>query len=135
MKSRIKTIFDQEKNDIFDSLEILIAKRDDDKEYIDELTQEIKEYSFDTINKVFDFIKGTNLINLFQNVNNLLDYVFGIEVGMDTNARKNRGGKIMELTIENLLKDNGIKYETQKHLKNIEGLSISEKNKTCWFLF
>ena len=131
LKLKIKTIFEQNKSDIFDSLEILIAKRDksseNDRQYIDELTQEINEYSFSSENEVFSFMKGTKLINLFQNVNNLQDYVFGIEVGMDTNARKNRGGKIMEHTIENLLKEQGIKYETQKHLKNIKELSVNSK--------
>ncbi len=131
IKSKIKTIFQQEKNDIFNSLEILIAKRDGDKKhdrkYMDELTKEIKEYSFDSEKSVYEFMKGTNLINLFQNVSNLSDYVFGVEVGMDTNARKNRGGKIMEHTIEKILKENNIEHETQKDLKKISELSVGEK--------
>jgi len=44
---------------------------------------------------------------------------------------KNIGGKIMEHTIENLLKEQGIKYETQKHLKNIKELSVNSKKIKC----
>lgn len=48
------------------------------------------------------FMEHTGLFNLMQNhiISNLIDYVTGIEVGMDSNARKNRGGHIMEKLVE-----------------------------------
>lgn len=35
---------------------------------------------------------------------NICDYIYGVEVGLDTNGRKNRGGKIMENLVDDLLK-------------------------------
>jgi len=44
------------------------------------------------------FIKKSGLIRLFKNkkIKNFVDYVFGVEVGLDSNGRKNRGGALME---------------------------------------
>ncbi len=42
------------------------------------------------------FCRKTGLINLFSELKDIYDYIFGIEVGMDTNARKNRSGNIFE---------------------------------------
>jgi len=49
----------------------------------------------------------TSMIELLSNgsIKNLVDYCYGIEVGMDTNARKNRGGSKVELYIESELKN------------------------------
>ena len=60
------------------------------------------EYNFKKMNydvaqyKVF--MKETGLFDLIQNhlVNNLYDYVLGVESGLNSNARKNRGGHLME---------------------------------------
>ena len=43
-------------------------------------------------------MKETGLKDLIQNhiINNLVDYAFGVEVGLDSNGRKNRGGHLME---------------------------------------
>ena len=83
---------------------ILLAKRekeikinDTNKEYIfnfNKLNYEINEY--------VRFMRLTGLFDLLENhiINNLVDYVSGIEVGMDTNSRKNRTGDIMENLVE-----------------------------------
>lgn len=43
-------------------------------------------------------MRKTGLFDLMENhiVNNLVDYVTGIETGMDSNGRKNRGGHLMK---------------------------------------
>lgn len=48
--------------------------------------------------KVYEFIRQTGLERIFcnRNIKDLYDFVFGIEVGLDSNARKNRSGKAME---------------------------------------
>lgn len=48
------------------------------------------------------FMQKTGLFDLLQNhiVNNLLDYVMGVETGLDSNGRKNRGGHLMENLVE-----------------------------------
>lgn len=63
-----------------------------------EITSEIK-------NDLIVFFKESGLKDLFQdkNVKNIVDYCFGIEVGMDTNARKNRTGQAMESVIYKLI--------------------------------
>lgn len=83
---------------------ILLAKRekeikinDTNKEYIfnfNKLNYEINEY--------VRFMRLTGLFDLLENhiINNLVDYVSGIEVGMDSNSRKNRTGDIMENLVE-----------------------------------
>ncbi|UWW01478.1 type II restriction endonuclease [Mycoplasmopsis felis] len=45
------------------------------------------------------FLDKTGLLDLISNkiINNLVDYVLGVEVGLDSNSRKNRTGKSMEV--------------------------------------
>lgn len=56
--------------------------------------------------KYFLFIEKSGLINLFHDkkIKNFVDYVFGVEVGLDSNGRKNRGGTLMEELVEVFLK-------------------------------
>ena len=51
------------------------------------------------------FMRNSGLFDLLQNhlINNLVDYVLGVEVGMDTNGRKNRTGHVMEDLVESYL--------------------------------
>ena len=43
----------------------------------------------------------------------MVDYVFGIETGLDTNARKNRSGVVMENVVEKIFSDNDITYRKE----------------------
>lgn len=58
-----------------------------------------------TVEQYTLFMKNSGLFDLLQNhiINNLVDYVLGIEVGMDTNGRKNRTGHVMEDLVESYL--------------------------------
>ena len=54
-------------------------------------------------------------------IRNLLDYVTGVEVGLDSNARKNRGGDQMEDLVEKfIIKSNVTEYHKEMYLKDIE---------------
>lgn len=76
-------------------------------------------YSFNvggnSLNSSFDydqyayFMEKTGLFDLLENhiIHNLLDYVTGIETGLDSNGRKNRGGHLMENLVESFLKKSG----------------------------
>lgn len=57
--------------------------------------------------KVIEFAKSTGFLELLQNkrIKNIVDYVIGVEVGLDSNGRKNRGGKSMETIVEFFIKD------------------------------
>lgn len=61
------------------------------------------------------FMRETGLFDLLQNhiINNLYDYVLGVETGLNSNARKNRGGHLMEDVVEKYLINAGfVKNET-----------------------
>lgn len=55
------------------------------------------------------FMEHTGLFDLLQNhiINNLVDYATGIETGLDSNGRKNRGGHLMEDLVESFIKKAG----------------------------
>lgn len=55
------------------------------------------------------FMRKTSLFDLLQNhiIGNLVDYVTGVETGLDSNGRKNRGGHLMEDLVESFIKKAG----------------------------
>lgn len=74
------------------------------------------------------FMKKTGLFNLLSNhiINNLMDYVTGVETGLDSNGRKNRGGHLMEDLVESYIQKAGfIKDET--YFKEMEISKIVDK--------
>ncbi|NOX16456.1 MAG: restriction endonuclease [Epsilonproteobacteria bacterium] len=77
------------------------------KSYIfyDSLNDEIKK-------ELLIFLNKSGLKDIFENefIKNLVDYCFGVEVGFDTNARKNRTGKTMEKLCKSVLSDFANKY-------------------------
>lgn len=102
---------------VFSVLDILIAVRSKDKKKaIDENghTHLISDY-FSSPEQVTKFLNDTGLTELFRKkqIKNLVDYVFGVEVGLDSNARKNRGGHIMEKLVADIFTKNGIEFEQE----------------------
>ena len=102
---------------------------------------EINEYLFKFDKMVYSmkdyirFMEESGLFDLLQNhiINNLYDYVLGIEVGLDSNGRKNRGGHLMENLVESYIIKAGYKkdvnYFKEMYLKDIEkkwNLDLSE---------
>lgn len=74
------------------------------------------------------FMKNSGLFDLLQNhlINNLVDYVLGVEVGMDTNGRKNRTGHVMEDLVESyLIKAGLIKGKT--YFKEMYASEVEKK--------
>lgn len=89
------------------AIPILLAKREREIKIID--PKETYVFNFAKMNYSVDqyalFMKNCGLFELLQNhiINNLIDYVLGVEVGMDTNGRKNRTGDAMEDLVESYL--------------------------------
>lgn len=72
------------------------------------------------------FMRKTGLFSLISEhvINNLVDYVTGVEVGLDSNGRKNRGGHLMENLVEDYLKKaglvKGVDYFKEMYISDIE---------------
>ncbi len=132
-------------------LPILIAIRDDKLSStpiitdIETLIPQNKKYIFnDKINEnikkeLLIFFRESGLKEFFENktVKNLVDYCIGVEVGFDTNARKNRTGTLMENLVSSFLDDfctqnrsfQYIEQATQKRIKQFFNYDISiDKN-------
>ncbi|MCF0110800.1 MAG: type II restriction endonuclease [Erysipelotrichaceae bacterium] len=80
----------------------------------DRRTQSINQYKY--------FMRETGLFDMLQNhiISNLYDYVTGVEVGLDSNGRKNRGGHQMEDLVESFLKKANVEYYKEMYLSEIE---------------
>lgn len=105
---------------------ILLAKRE--KEI--KITNAEGEFLFNfnqpnySIEEYTKFMRETGLFDLLEKhiINNLVDYVTGVEVGMDTNGRKNRTGDAMEDLVESYF----IKYGLVKGVSYFKEMSKSE---------
>ncbi|CCV63609.1 Type II site-specific deoxyribonuclease [Alteracholeplasma palmae J233] len=120
--------------DVVGVLPILLAVRDKQLDILDNnvvITYDFKE-NMDA-KYYLDFIYKTRLIELFSDygIKNLVDYVTGIEVGLDTNGRKNRSGSAMGLTVQRIISNiSNIKWEkeaTQQKIKDTLGIEIKEE--------
>ena len=105
---------------------ILIAKRE--KEIYAQDTEGEFLYNFEKTNYSVEqykvFMQKTGLFDMISNhiVNNLVDYVLGVETGLDSNGRKNRGGHLMEDLVESFLQKNGL----QKDKNYFKEMCLSE---------
>lgn len=112
---------------VFEVMDILIATRKkDDKKYIDNDGSMHSVHSlFGSVDGVMKFIEGTGLDKVFRNkeVKDLVDYVFGVETGLDTNARKNRSGEITETLVARILANAGIAYREQVSSKEFPAIA------------
>lgn len=116
MRQSVETIWKRDKS-AFNVLDILIAVRSEGKKKVlNKLGQcVVMDSLFTTVDGVMDFLNKTGLADIFQSkrIKDLVDYVFGIETGLDSNARKNRSGHIMEKMVANLFAKNGISYRQE----------------------
>ena len=116
LRAAVTELWNNDKR-VFEVLQILIACRKHDKKKVINVDAEfvLLESYLTTLDGVMEFIEGTGLAKIFKdkNVKNLVDYVFGVEVGLDSNARKNRSGDAMEDTVELIIKGSGLKYRKE----------------------
>lgn len=90
---------------------VLLAVRSDEIKVAD--GREIKTFSFSEISGSIEdyktFMRETGLFDLLKNhvVHSLIDYVTGVETGLDSNGRKNRGGHLMENLVESFIQKEG----------------------------
>ena len=107
----------------FKDFSILTNKKNLVSEYQTDLFDDKKELEEE---KILIFFRETWLKELFENkyISNLNDYVFGVETGLDSNARKNRTGDLMEDLVEEFVKElckqKGFDYKEQATAKFIK---------------
>jgi len=115
---------------------ILLAKRELDIMAMDEEGQKsFHFYEFNyPVSEYTKCMRKTGLFDLMQNhiINNIVDYVTGIEAGLDSNGRKNRGGHLMENLVESYLVKaglvKGVSYYKEMYIHEIEqkwGIDLS----------
>ena len=123
----------EENSKVFEVLDILIAVRNKNAKTFDNTGKiTLLENYFTSPKGVLEYICETGLAEVFKNkeISNLVDYVFGIEVGLDTNARKNRGGDNMSKAVSLIFDREGIYYKKEVNstlFLDIESLGVDVK--------
>ena len=92
------------------------------------------EYTYDfrnitlSVDEYKSFMKKTGLFDLISNriVSNLVDYVTGVETGLDSNGRKNRGGHLMENLVESYIQKAGF-IKNENYFKEMYIHEITDK--------
>ncbi len=119
IEQELRTLL-QKMPDIVSTIPILLALRTDSKktnikvltDYTNNhFTYKVFDFkskqtlSTEEIDNIIEFTKNTGILELFQNktIKSIPDYVIGVEVGLDTNGRKNRIGICMENIVENFV--------------------------------
>lgn len=117
--------------EVLKCIPILIAKRE--KEIFCMDANGAFNYNFKNQNYSIEqycyFMKETGLFDLISNrlTNNLVDYVLGVESGLNSNGRKNRGGHLMEDLVESFILKAGFEknktYFKEMYLSDLEKLT------------
>ena len=115
--------------EVLKCIPILLAVRQSEIIVLDDNENKF-EYNFKKMNYDVEqykvFMRETGLFGLLEKhlVNNLYDYVLGVESGLNSNARKNRGGHLMEDLVEKFIQKAGFKknetYFKEMYLQDIE---------------
>lgn len=115
---------------VLTAIPILLAKRE--KEITINAPEKKYIFNFKTPNNSVEeyskFMEKTGLFDLLQNhmIHSLIDYVMGVETGMDTNGRKGRTGDAMEDIVESYLESSGL-IKDQSYFKELELSDIEKK--------
>ena len=116
LRGSVETIWKRDPK-AFSVMDILVAVRTrDKKKIIDSVGNCVPlESMFTSVDSVLIFLEKTGLGDILQHqkVKDLVDYVFGIETGLDTNARKNRSGRVMENTVSKILTEAGLPFRQE----------------------
>ena len=115
--------------EVLKTIPILLAIRNYEIPILDENQIRFK-YNFKDMNYTKEeyskFMRKTGLFDLLENhlVSNIYDYVLGVECGLNSNARKNRGGILMEELVEKYLEKAGYikdkNYFSEMYIEDIE---------------
>lgn len=123
MRKAVETIWNRDKS-AFNVMDILIAVRSEGRKKVLNSLGEcvILDSLFTSVDGIMEYLNNTGLTEVLQHqkIKDLVDYVFGIETGLDTNARKNRSGHVMESMVAQIFDNSGIKYRQEVYSKEWE---------------
>ena len=118
LRGAVQTLWQRDKK-AFQVMHILIATRkSENRQYVDSDGKfKYVRSLFESVDGVMKFIEETGLADVFRNreIKDLVDYVFGVETGMDTNGRKNRSGHNMEELVASVFRYAGIEFAREKY--------------------
>lgn len=120
--------------EVLKAIPILLAKRENEIYCQDEKGGVLYKFDYDKYppnsNKYYEmytyFMEKTGLFDLLENhiIKDLVDYATGVETGLDSNGRKNRGGHLMEDLVEKYIQEAGfvrnINYFKEMYSADIE---------------
>lgn len=114
---------------------VIVDIRDKDKDFLryDLSEKAANEMKTENYELYYEFFTQSGLENLFNTMleKNLVDYVTGVLVGLDSNGRKNRSGKAFEITceplVDSLADKYGLKVISQKQFKVLtkQGITVT----------
>lgn len=116
--------------EVLNCVPLLLAVRSTEIYAIDEdgeFTYNFKQPNL-SVEQYKTFMRKTGLFHLMSKhlVNNLVDYATGVEVGLDSNGRKNRGGHLMENLVEKYIQKSGF-IKGQNYFKEMYIHEIEQK--------
>lgn len=116
MRKAIEELW-EENPKVFSVMGILVAvrKRQNKKAWGRDGQKHLVYSYFDDVDSIMEFVEDSGLIKIFKDkhIKNLVDYVFGVEAGLDTHSRKNRIGEIMASKIAQQFDVANISYECE----------------------
>lgn len=146
LKGSVEAIWERDKT-AFNIIDILIAVRSEGKKKVLASNGEciVLDRLFETSDGVLEYFENTGLAKIFREgkIKDLVDYVFGIETGLDSNARKNRSGHVMESIVAKAFRESGVEFRQEVYSSEWESITkalgddkkrfdfvIERKNKT-----
>lgn len=118
----------EENPKVFSVMGILVAvrKKQNKKAWGRDGSKRLVYNYFDCVDHIMEFIEDSGLLTVLQDkhIKNLVDYVFGVETGLDTHGRKNRIGEIMASKIAQQFDESNISYEREVQSKKIPAIKL-----------
>ena len=125
MRKAVEEVW-EENPKAFSVMGILVAvrKKQNKKAWGRDGSERLVYNYFDSVDHIMEFIEDSGLLTVLQDkhIKNLVDYVFGVETGLDTHGRKNRIGEIMASKIAQQFDETNISYEREVQSKNFPAI-------------
>lgn len=125
MRKAVEEVW-EENPKAFSVMGILVAvrKKQNKKAWGRDGSERLVYNYFDSVDHIMEFIEDSGLLTVLQDkhIKNLVDYVFGVETGLDTHGRKNRIGEIMASKIAQQFNEANISYEREVQSKKFSAI-------------